>query len=119
MANVDNTIRNLELSVNWIDSPDHHFPGYGNVIATINNAISVLTEQKKLISMQTNALRGSADMVELLFEMLDKCVEKEEVKRILRSGVSLDTFADQNYVCALIDNLSPTESTTGKDEPTD
>ena len=35
----------------------------------------------------------------------EDCVDREKVKEILRSGVSLDCEPDQDYVCGLIDEL--------------
>ena len=38
----------------------------------IDDTISLLKEQKKLLDLQHSALRGSADMVELLFHKIDE-----------------------------------------------
>ena len=35
----------------------------------------------------------------------EKLVKVSDVKKVLRSGVSLDTEEDQDYVCGLIDEL--------------
>ena len=39
-------------------------------------------------------------------ELLKSSVSAELVKQLLRSGVSLDTDADKEYVCGLIDEIA-------------
>ena len=36
---------------------------------------------------------------------MDKYIKIEDIKELIRSGISIDTKADQDYVCELIDSL--------------
>lgn len=40
---------------------------------------------------------------------MEEYVSKEEVKGFVRSGISTDTEADKEYVCAFIDSIPPAD----------
>ena len=45
MADIENTISNLELNIRWIcDNPAHQFPGYGNVEMAMRDALELLQQ---------------------------------------------------------------------------
>ena len=48
----------------------------------------------------------SLAMVSDALELLKSSVSAELVKQLLRSGISLDTDADKEYVCGLIDEMA-------------
>lgn len=42
--------------------------------------------------------------------MDNELITKADVKALIRSGVATETYADQDYVCALIDDLLPVDA---------
>ena len=40
---------------------------------------------------------------------MEEYISKEEVKGFVRSGISTDTEADKEYVCAFIDSIPPAD----------
>lgn len=40
----------------------------------------------------------------------NELITKADVKALIRSGVATETYSDQDYVCALIDDFEPTDA---------
>lgn len=77
MGKAESVKRTLELQIQWIAENDaHKFPGWQNVTQSIREAINFIDEQCKLIELQHSALRGSADMVSILFAKFDELNER-------------------------------------------
>jgi len=52
----ENAIANLEQNIRWIeDHEQHQFPGWGNVVVAMRDAVELLKEQKDTIPIQTVA----------------------------------------------------------------
>lgn len=47
MIDRENVIGNLEMNIRWItDHPAHQFPGWGNAVAAMTDALELLKEQE-------------------------------------------------------------------------
>ena len=81
MEKIEKVVSDLEQQIRWIEEIEcHKFPGWLNVTNAIRDALELLKEQKKLLELQHSAMRGSADMVELLFKKLDEIVFCKDCK---------------------------------------
>lgn len=50
MIDRENVIGNLEMNIRWItDHPAHQFPGWGNAVAAMTDALALLKEQESTI----------------------------------------------------------------------
>ncbi len=46
----ENAITNLEQNIRWIEDNEHHqFPGWGNVVVAMRDAVELLKEQPKIV----------------------------------------------------------------------
>lgn len=50
MIDRENVISNLEMNIRWIsDHPAHQFPGWGNAVAAMTDALELLKEEESIV----------------------------------------------------------------------
>lgn len=65
MIDRENVISNLEMNIRWIsDHQAHQFPGWGNVVMAMTDALELLKEQESLKQKMWNALYAEEDKLE-------------------------------------------------------
>ena len=87
MGKHENVIKELEalkdsMCKNQCYSCSHEFIELGDNFGTeiVEDAIELLKEQKEILDLQHSSMRGSADMIELLFRKFDEIVLCKDCK---------------------------------------
>ena len=107
MADIKKVVKGLECCTKWDSCSDCHYqtPNEYDVSECTehlhNDALELLKEQQKTIDFQHNALRGSSDMIHILFEKLDKIVLCKDCKHwypLTKTCNNVDGACCQSYV---------------------
>ena len=74
MIDLQNTIDNLEQNIRWIEDIEcHQFPGWGNVVMAMRDAVGVIETER-------NAMRQLMSELQETLETMNK--HEEEIKRL-------------------------------------